>query len=138
MQLLVSSKTDYLKKTAVILLCLTGVVFLPSCETDGHSNDLDGEYTMNVYDPSGATEIIHLHAERLPSLDGYTICLLSDFLWEAERTMPRIAENLSYSHPDALIVPSDELPDIYRLHLDDVEAAVEEKGCDAAIVGNAA
>jgi hypothetical protein len=96
-----------------------------------------GDYELVVFDPSGATEISVLHAERLTSLEGQTICLLSDFMWEAERTMTRIEENLTESHPQAAIVSAAELPDVYRINLDDLETAVTEKGCEAAIVGNA-
>ena len=127
-------------ETALILsfVFVVGTLgMLAGCDSNQASAEPGHQYEMTVYDPSGATEIAQLHAERVSALEGQTICLLSDFMWEAERTMERIESNIVQSHPQAAVVPPSELPDVYRVDLDDLETAVNEKGCQAAIVGNA-
>ena len=49
---------------------------------------------MEFINPTGGTEIIHTHAERLDTLDGKTIGFLTNDEWQAYRTLPVIKEAL--------------------------------------------
>ena len=98
-----------------------------------------GPVTLEVYDPSGATEITSLHAPRLDTLDGKTICEVSSGVtWEAFRTFPVITELLQKQFPTVKIVPFTEFPQTSdAIDSDEVAAMVKAKGCQGAIVGNA-
>ena len=54
--------------------------------------------TLEVFDPTGASEVTEVHAPRLDTLDGKTICEISQEpdgqSWEARRTFPFIRELL--------------------------------------------
>jgi len=94
--------------------------------------------SLEVYDPSGTVEITQLYAPRLTDLSGKTICELSDLAWEDRRTFPLIRELLQKRFPDLKIIPYTEFPGIYGVEADVLAEAIGEKGCDGAIVGNAA
>jgi hypothetical protein len=94
---------------------------------------------MEVYDPSGSTEITQLHAPRLDSLDGKKIGLLSNDAWQAHRTLPLVGQMIKAEFPTAEIVPYEEFP--MGNAVIDADATVvraRELGVDAVIVGNAA
>jgi len=93
---------------------------------------------LEVYNPTGAVEITELHAPRLEDLHGKTICELSDRVWEDFRIFPRIRELIGERFPGTKIVPYTEIPNIYGIEEDALVRILKEKGCDAAIVGNAA
>jgi hypothetical protein len=97
-----------------------------------------GPVTLEVYSPTGATEITNLHAPRLDTLDGKTVCQVSlGLTWESYRTMPLIAELLQKEFPTVKIIPDTEFPSgSNAIDNDEVAAMVQEKGCQAAIVGN--
>jgi len=93
---------------------------------------------LDVFDPSGLTQVTALHAPRLDTLDGKKIALLSDDMWQAHRTFPLIEERLKERFPTATFIPYQELPQ--GNNLIDREETVDlivEKGADAVIVGNA-
>jgi hypothetical protein len=92
---------------------------------------------LKVYNPTGAKKVTHLHAARLSKLEGGRICLLSDHLWESQRTFPLVRDLLEKRYPQADIVSHTELPNIYHIKAGDLKEAVRQKGCDAAVVGNA-
>ena len=94
--------------------------------------------SLEVYNPAGTIEITELYAPRLAELSGKTICELSDLTWEDRRTFPRIRELLQKRFPDIKIVPYTEFPGIYGVEADVLAKVLKEKGCDGAIVGNAA
>lgn len=60
--------------------------------------------TLNVFDPSGATEITRLHASRLAALANKNIALLSDDMWQAHRMLPVIREYLQAAFPDIEVI----------------------------------
>lgn len=92
--------------------------------------------SLEVYDPTGVTEITELYAPRLASLKGKTICELSNSSWESDRTFPFIRQLLQRRFPDIKIIPYTEFP---RNAQGDVPfELLKEKGCDGAIIGNAA
>ena len=94
--------------------------------------------SLEVYDPTGTTEVAEHHASRLADLSGKTICELSDRVWEDFRTFPLIRELLQRQFPDAKIIPYTELPNTYGVEAEVLSQALKDKGCDAVIVGNAA
>jgi hypothetical protein len=94
--------------------------------------------SLEVYDPTGAIEVIQHHAPRLTDLRGKTLCELSDRVWEDYRTFPRIRELLQKRFPDVKVIPYNEFPSIYGINAEVLSRLVKEKGCDGAIVGNAA
>ena len=94
--------------------------------------------SLEVYNPTGTIEITQLYAPRLDELSGKTICELSDLTWDDYRTFPRFRELLQKRFPDVTIIPYTEFPGIYGVEEETLAKALKEKGCDGAIVGNAA
>ena len=95
-------------------------------------------HAMEVFDPSGATEIVNLHAKRLGSLAGKTVALLSDDMWQAHRMLPLVREKLQARFPDATFIPETEFPMGSReMDTEETVDMVEARGVDAVIVGNA-
>jgi hypothetical protein len=94
---------------------------------------------LEVFNPAGAFEIAQLHATRLDNLDGKTICEVWNDAWEGERTFPLIRELLQKQFPTAKIIPYSEVVEGEKAiqNLKYVAQQVQEKGCEAAIVGNA-
>jgi hypothetical protein len=93
---------------------------------------------LEVYNPTGAIETKEIHAPRLADLRSKTICELSDRVWEDYRTFPRIRELLKRRVPDIKIVPYTEFPNIYGIEDHALIEMIQQKGGQAAIVGNAA
>jgi len=95
--------------------------------------------TLDLYNPTGATEITRVHAPRLDTLEGKTIGFVSNDSWQAHRTLALLRELLQGRFPTAKIVPFSEFP-MGNSHIDSEATAdlVQEKQLDAVIVGNAA
>jgi hypothetical protein len=93
---------------------------------------------LEVFDPSGATEITKLHAARLNGVDGKTIALLSDDMWQSHRMLPLIKERLEAQYPNITVIPETEFPMGSRA-IDDEAVAdmMVAKGVDGVVVGNA-
>jgi len=94
--------------------------------------------TLEIFDPSGATEITRLHAARLPSLEGKTVAMLSDDMWQSHRMLPMLKELLESKYDNITVIPETEFP-MGNTAMDKDETAdmFIEKGVDAVIVGNA-
>lgn len=94
--------------------------------------------TLEIFDPSGATEITRLHAPRLPSLEGKTVAMLSDDMWQSHRMLPLLKGMLEDRFPGIKVIPETEFP-MGNTGMDTDTAAdmMIEKGVDAVIVGNA-
>ena len=90
---------------------------------------------MDVYDPTGITEVTVPFARRLDSLDGKTIGLLSNQMWQAERALRRVQDLLQERHPDAAFRF---IPAGGAIQADETIAAIAREGLDAVIVGAAA
>jgi hypothetical protein len=94
--------------------------------------------TLEIFDPSGATEITRLHAPRLPSLEGKTVAMLSDDMWQAHRMLPMLRELLGARFANVTILPETEFPmGNSAIDRDETADMFVEKGVDAVIVGNA-
>jgi ABC-type amino acid transport substrate-binding protein len=97
-----------------------------------------GSVILEVFNPTGAVEVTELHAPRVDTLAGKTVCELSNGSWQADRTFPVIRELVQKQFPDAKVVPYSEFPvGIGPIDTDDAIAKLKAKGCQAVIVGNA-
>ena len=94
--------------------------------------------TLEIFDPSGATEITRLHAARIGSLDGKTVGLLSDDMWQAHRMMPLLKEMLEAQYDDITVIPETDFPmGNTAIDRDETADMMVARGVDAVIVGNA-
>ena len=94
---------------------------------------------MEVFNPTGATKLTSLHASRLDTLKGKTICELSNGDWEANRILPHISALLKTQFPDIKIIPYTELPKgREQIDFDGIGELIKKKGCDGVIVSSAA
>jgi len=93
---------------------------------------------LEVYDPTGDVEITEIHAPRLNTLEGKTICELSNDTWQAHRVLPEIRRLLQGRFPTAKFIPYTEFP-MGNERIDTEKAAelVARAGADAVIIGNA-
>ncbi len=94
---------------------------------------------FTLYDPTGAIVVSKLFNPRLDTLEGKTICMVSDDMWQSSRTFPLIADLLQKQFPTAKIIPWDKFPSGSSNLQNDAEMGNKLKaaGCQAAIVGNA-
>ena len=67
-------------------------------------------HTLEVFDPSGATEVLRLHAPRLDSLEGKRIAFVSNDEWQAHRMLPLVADHLKKEFRNVEIMPYSEFP----------------------------
>jgi hypothetical protein len=94
--------------------------------------------TFVLSDPTGMVEVTELHAPRLDTLEGKTVCELSDDSWQAHRTFPALRELLQQQYPTVTVIPFTEFPlGTAQIDLDSTAQLTKDKGCDAVIVGNA-
>ena len=102
--------------------------------------------TLKVYKPIGAIETKQRFADRLPDLNGKTICELSNGAFEAARIFPFMREVLEKKFPNVKIVPYTEFPNgrgskgggSYAIDDERIVEMVRARGGDAVITGNAA
>jgi len=94
--------------------------------------------TLEIFDPSGATEITRLHAPRLPSLEGKTVAMLSDDMWQSHRMLPLLKKMLEARYDNITIIPETVFP-MGNTAMDREETVdmMVARGVDAVIVGNA-
>jgi hypothetical protein len=93
--------------------------------------------TLEVFDPTGSIEVTELHAPRLNSLKGKTICELGNGKWEDHRIFPVLRELLKKRFPDIKIIPYTDFTYGYEIDDDQVAAMVREKGGQGVIVASA-
>lgn len=93
---------------------------------------------LEVFDPSGASEVTHLHAPRLDTLEGKTIGFISNDMWQAHRMLPMLRDWIAQNHPSATLIAESEFP-MGNTLMDTDEAVdqLEARGVDAVIIGNA-
>ena len=90
---------------------------------------------MEVYDPSGATDVTVSFAERLDTLEGKKIALLSNEMWQSHRMLDLLKQRLQERYRDISLV---HIPAKEQIQSDEVIAAIARDGYDAVVVGNAA
>lgn len=94
---------------------------------------------LKLLDPTGAQEITHLFASRLPDLKGKVIAELAvdPTKWQPHRTMPYIENLLKKQFPDIRFIPMNEFPMGIQISEDRVIRMVAARKPDAVIIGNA-
>jgi hypothetical protein len=93
---------------------------------------------LDVFDPSGATEVTALHAMRLDGLSGRTLGFLSNDMWQAHRMLPMLREHLAAQHAGIRLIPETELP-MGNTAIDREETVDQllAMGVEGVVVGNA-
>ena len=113
------------------VLCWTGF-------TQASPAENNSPVTLRLYNPGGGFEVTQTFAPRLVTLNGATICEVSDVTWEADRTFPLIAGLLQAQFPTLKVVSWDQFPTgVFGMDTDNIGELAKAKGCRAAIVGNA-
>jgi hypothetical protein len=94
---------------------------------------------LTLLDPTGAQEISHLFAARLPDLNGKVIAELAvdATKWQPHRTMPYIEELLKKQYASLKFIPMQEFPMGIQISEDRVIQMVAARKPDAVIIGNA-
>lgn len=93
---------------------------------------------LEVYDPTGAMEVTEVHAPRLDTLAGKTICELSNDTWQAHRVLPEVRRLLKERFPTARFIPFTEFPmGADKIDQEQTAELIVQKGCQAVITGNA-
>jgi len=98
-----------------------------------------GTAKLTLLDPTGAQEITHLFAARLPDLNGKVIAELAvdPTKWQPHRTMPYIEELLRKQFPGIKFIPMQEFPMGLQISENRVIEMVAARKPDAVIIGNA-
>ena len=93
---------------------------------------------MNIFNPTGATEVARPHAPRLDGLAGKTVAMLSDDMWQSHRILPLLKGALETRFPDIKVIPETEFPmGTAPMDRDETADLIASLGVDAVIVGNA-
>ena len=106
----------------------------PPCPTPAAAGEA-GPVTVDLYNPIGSTETTKLFSGRLDTLEGKTICEISNDRWESFRIFPLMRELLQGTYATATFVPYSEMP--ADTDHEGIRKAVAEMGCDAVILGSA-
>ncbi len=126
------SRRDFLRGTGSIIGGATVTAMTPLSEA-GES------VRLTLLDPTGAQEITHLFAKRLPDLNGKVIAELAvdPTKWQPHRTMPYIEELLKKQFPSVQFISMQEFPMGLQISEDRVIRMVAARKPDAVIIGNA-
>lgn len=94
---------------------------------------------LTVLDPTGAQEITHLFAARLPDLNNKVIAELAvdPTKWQPHRTMPYVEELLKKKFTGIRFIPMQEFPMGIQVSENRVIEMVAARKPDAVIIGNA-
>lgn len=90
---------------------------------------------MEVFDPTGATQVSAAFAPRLADLADRKVAMLSNGMWQSDRMLEALAARLAERYPTArfTLVAANE-----RIQADETIEAIVRDGYDAVVVGNAA
>ena len=126
------TRRNFLKETGVAIGGATAASLPPSAA-------VAEPVKLTLLDPTGAQEITHLFAKRLPDLNGRVIAELAvdPTKWQPHRTMPYIEELLKNQFPDVKFIPMQEFPMGTQISQDRVIKLVAARKPDAVIIGNA-
>jgi hypothetical protein len=125
------TRRDFLKGTGSLIggTAVTGMT--PLIDTE--------PVKLTLLDPTGAQEITHLFATRLPDLNGKVVAELAvdPTKWQPHRTMPYIEELLKKNFPTINFISMQEFPMGIQISEDRVIQLVAARKPDAVIIGNA-
>ena len=127
-----STRRNFLKGTGSALSAATITAITPAA---GASESVK----LSLLDPTGAQEITHLFAARIPDLNGKVIAELAvdATKWQPHRTMPYIEELLKKQFPAIRFIPMQSFPMGLQVGEDRVIQMVAARKPDAVIIGNA-
>jgi len=94
---------------------------------------------LELHDPTGTIEVKQPHAQRLDSLQGKRIGVLTNAQWQAYFALPLLQSLISRDFPGIQVLPIDAFPSGNE-HIGAPATAelVAASGVDAVIIGNAA
>lgn len=129
------------------MLQLTGVgaLALAGCSQDGSDTPQEAEdtstitypYTVQVYDPTGNVEITQTHAPRLDTIEGKTIALVINDVWESDRIAERLQTLFASRYPSVTVLgPENFIHGSEYLTMDNngLYEQVSAAGVDAVII----
>ena len=94
---------------------------------------------FEIYDPTGSIEVRQPHAQRLPTLAGKRIGVLTNEQWQAYYALPVLQALIERDFPGANVLPLDTFPKgNERIGLPSTADIVKQSEVDAVIIGNAA
>jgi Asp/Glu/hydantoin racemase len=94
---------------------------------------------LELYDPTGSTEVKQPHATRLDALRGKRIGFLTNEQWQAYFALPLIREMIETDFPGTEVLALDAFPKgNEQIGTPATAKLVKESGVDAVIIGNAA
>jgi hypothetical protein len=127
-----NTRRDFLRDAGSIIGGATATAAAPSAEAAL-------QVKLTLLDPTGAQEITHLFAKRLPDLNGKVIAevAVDPTKWQPHRTMPYIEELLKKQFPTVRFIPMQEFPMGIQISEDRVIQMVAARKPDAVIIGNA-
>ena len=94
---------------------------------------------FEIHDPTGSIEVKQPHAQRLSSLAGKRIGILTNEQWQAYFALPVLQQSIERDFPGARVLPLDAYPKGNdRIGLPATAELVKQSEVDAVIIGNAA
>ena len=94
---------------------------------------------IELYDPTGSTEVSVPHAARPPTLNGKRVAFLTNEQWQAYFALPALKAQIEADFPDAEVLAVDAFPKGNdQISSDRTAALLKEQRIDAVIIGNAA
>ena len=94
---------------------------------------------FEIHDPTGSIEVRQPHAQRLSSLTGKRIGILTNEQWQAYFALPVLKASIERDFPGAKVLPLDAYPKgNERIGLPATAELVKKSAGDAVIIGNAA
>ena len=94
--------------------------------------------TLEFHDPSGTLEVTQPFANRLDTLEGKKIGIITNDQWQAYRMMPKLKSMLEGDFKSVQVLPVDAFPQgNAMIGTEETANLVMKSGVDAVIVGNA-
>ena len=87
-----------------------GAAMLAGCNNEGSSEPADttpvddGPKLIKLYDPTGNVAITQTHAPRLDTIEGKTIGLVVNDVWESDRIAAKLTELFAAQYPSVTIL----------------------------------
>jgi hypothetical protein len=131
-------KTFMLKASSRTLAVSGIVAVLATGSAMAQAKRPAGEPVYNVLSPIGETTVKLIEmAPRLDSLQGKTVCMVSNSAFKVNVTMPAIAKTLQAKYPGIKIIPYTEMATAFSgSDWDAKQGEFKSKGCNAVITGN--